>query len=151
MKNTHIIILILALASCKQETYKVGYVNLNEIYPKLTELVKSDSIYRIQQQEVENYAVSVNNRLKEKRLKEKALQELTKKYNDTLTAFKQRIDKAYTTVLNTENSKIQKAIDSISKLYNYEYVLSTKNSSILFVKDTTNNLTPHILRALGLK
>lgn len=145
------VLILLVLSSCKQETYKVGYVNLNEIYPKLTELVKSDSIYKIQQQQAENYVVSVSNQLKEKRLKEKALQELTKKYNDTLVAFRQEIDKAYATVVTTENNKIQKAIDSISKLYNYEYVFSTKNNNILFVKDTTNNLTPHILKALNLK
>ena len=152
LKKTHIIVLlILVLVSCKQETYKVGYVNLNKIYPKLTELAKSDSIYKIQQQQAENYVVFVNNQLKEKKLKEKALQELTKKYNDTLTAFKQQIDNVYNTVVATENNKIQKAIDSISKLYNYEYIFSTKNNSILFVKDTTNNITPHILKALNLK
>ena len=79
------VLILLVLSSCKQETYKVGYVNLNEIYPKLTELVKSDSIYKIQQQQAENYVVSVSNQLKEKRLKERVMQSIMSKPNKIRT------------------------------------------------------------------
>lgn len=140
-------VIALFLQSCTTST-KVGYVNLNEVYPKLGQLVKADSVYKVQQQQMAAYATFVNKQLKVKKIPTKELQNLTTKYNDTLTAFKKQVEQAYATVLATENNNIQKAIDSVSVLHAYEFVFSTKNNSILYVKDTTHNLTPQILKLL---
>ncbi|WP_435415100.1 hypothetical protein [Polaribacter aestuariivivens] len=142
-----LIFMTLIIQGCKQEC-KLGYINLNEIYPKIENLVKADSTYKAQQLQVEHYLVYVNKQLKEKKLNDKALQDLAKKYNDTVSAFKQQVNTAYTAVVHAENNNIQKAIDSISILHKYEFVFSTKNNSILYVKDTTHNLTQQVLKLL---
>jgi Skp family chaperone for outer membrane proteins len=140
--------LVMLLQSCKPETFNVGYVNLNEVYPKIEKLVQADSIYKLQQKQLKNYVAGVNGKLNTTKKLTKTQQELATKYNDTVVAFKKQIDQAYATVVATENNNIQKAIDSVGTIHNYTYVLSTKNNAILFAKDTTHNLTAQVLELL---
>jgi Skp family chaperone for outer membrane proteins len=143
--------LVMLLQSCKPKTFNVGYVNLNEVYPKIEKLVQADSIYKIQQKQLENYVAGVNGKFNTTKKLTEAQQELATKYNDTVVAFKKQIEQAYATVVATENHHIQKAIDSVGTMHNYNYVLSTKNNAILFAKDTTHNLTAKVLELLTLK
>jgi Skp family chaperone for outer membrane proteins len=143
--------LVMLLQSCKPKTFNVGYVNLNEVYPKIEKLVQADSIYKVQQKQLENYVVGVNGKLSTTKKLTETQQELATKYNDTVVAFKKQIEQNYAKVLAKENNNIQKAIDSVGTMYNYNYILSTKNNTILFVKDTTHNLTGKVLELLKIK
>jgi Skp family chaperone for outer membrane proteins len=149
---TFIIILTIILQSCKQETFNVGYVNLNEVYPKIEKLIQADSIYKLQQKQLENYVVGVNGKFNTIKKLTKIQQEQAVKYNDTVVAFKKQIEKAYATVVAAENNHIQKAIDSLGIMHNYNYVFSTKNNAILFVKDTLkDDLTFKVIEVLKQK
>ena len=77
---------------------------------------------------------------------------LVKIYNDSLISLETKSTNAYKAIYKKSNADITKAINSLSKKGNYNYILSKKNDLILFANDDdTNNLTPKILKLLKLK
>ena len=143
--------LVVAITSCQQKTFKAGYVNLGAIYQTRAALKVIDSLYQSQQIGLENYARTADQKVRGMKLSKEALAKTVKAYQDTLAAYKQQIEVEYAKKVNAEKVTIQTFIDSLSKQKNYDFVFSTSNNNILFVKDTTNNLTEHIIEALKAK
>ena len=145
-----LISIVMLLASCQQQqtNYRIGYVNLRAVYASQASLQQADSLKNQQLQQLDNYVANIDRSLKMSKLTKEEIAQQAKLYTDTINSFKQAVDNRNMSVWNTKNIEIQTLIDSIGASQKFEYVLSTNNSTILFVKDSTNNITELIIEAL---
>ena len=146
-KTTLLLIVLFFTVSCT-DNYKIAYVNLVKVYKSRPKFKVLDSLYNARLVGLNNYALTSEQKLKNSKLAKDTLEKKVKAYRDTINAYRQQIETDYANKVNLEKNKIQKVIDSISTLNKYNYVLSTANNNILFVKDTTNNITQSIIKAL---
>ena len=143
---------LITFSACNQKptaTYKVAYVNLQQVYNTIPELAQADSIHKLQLKRIDGYVNNVNLQFKNQDIDKQNQEKLLAAYNDTIITYRKQIDKVLQMTISKQNNRIQSTIDSIAKQLKYNYVLSTENSNILYVADSTNNITDRVIEVVG--
>ncbi|RUA32001.1 MAG: hypothetical protein DSY76_00910 [Bacteroidetes bacterium] len=136
--------------SCQpKNTYKVGYVNLQEVYKSIPVLVEADTLHQKRLLRLNLYVKNVERNIKAyKEIPNVELRSIINAYNDTINSFKQTVEREYANVVDIQKNKIQKAIDSIGHVEDFNYILSTNNTNILYAKDSSYNITIKVIKGV---
>lgn len=170
MKQTLIIVLslVLMLNSEKlqaQDQLKIGHVNIVEIVSALPESDSAQLLLEKDSKELElmleNMQVELNNLVNDieinlesysaliKKTKESEILEMRDKIYNFQQNAQQQLQQRNYELLQPIYEKIQKAINEVATLEGFTYILDISKGSVVFTSNNSHNISPLILKMLG--
>ena len=167
MKNLTLLlsaIIFFSVTNINAQKFKYGHINGNEVYKKMVEVKKADTIYSAYVKQLEDQIKSMqedyNAKAKDYQTNEKTLSTLMKETKvDELKSLGERIQKFQVSaqkdaikkqkeIYDPIKKKFNDALKTVAKKYGYKFII---DETALLYFDDVDNVTDKVEKALGIK
>ncbi|MEQ9298076.1 MAG: OmpH family outer membrane protein [Cyclobacteriaceae bacterium] len=166
MKKSILLILLFCVSTwtLSAQDIKIGYLDLDQIFANMPEMIAADSLARAYEQELQ---ASLNAKYQDYQVKleayqaegqsmdevlkqdaEKELQDMQAQLEQFRANANQAIGKKKQELLVPLRTKVREAIDKIAESSNYTHIFST-DGSLVYVKDESTDLSEAVAKELG--
>ncbi len=157
-------IIFFSVTNINAQKFKYGHINGNEVYKKMAEVKKADTIYSAYVKQLEDQIKSMqedyNAKAKDYQANEKTLSALMKETKvDELKSLGERIQKFQVSaqkdaiqkqkeIYDPIKKKFNDALKTVAKKYGYKFII---DESALLYFDDVDDVTDKVEKALGIK